>query len=143
MNIKRPNTIIYYSIVPAFIGKGKRWRLLCFWLIFPIVLIIKDVILLRSRYIEVYDAYVIKKKGIFRKYEEKHMFPKIESCTVNCSFIQRIFKYGSIDIKTLGDRWNIEDLQNIKNPFLIRKHIEKHFVSAKEIKAMRHTVITH
>ena len=175
MKIQKPITVIRYSLVPVFLGKGNRFRFFISFLILPMLWtvpsMIKDVVKLKSRYIEVYDAYVIKKRGVLYKYEEKHMFPKIEACRVKCTFWQRVFKYGTIEIKTLGNRFNLglgdEDvkgkkkrktlhqdpkadpydyrditLENIKNPFLVRKHLEKHFITAKEIKAMRQTIIS-
>ena len=150
MKIQKPITVIRYSLVPVFLRKGRnRIRFFASFLIFPAIVTIPwmlwDIIKLQHKYIEVYDAYVIKRSGVFRKYEEKHMFPKIESCTVVCRFWQRVFKYGTIEIKTYGNRFNLgddENLRDIKNPFLIRKHLERHFVTAKEIKEMRQTFIS-
>ena len=177
MKMQKPITVIRYSLVPVFLGKGNRLRFFSCFLILPMLwavpAMIWDVIQLRSRYIEVYEAYVIKKWGVFHKNEEKHMFPKIEACKVRCTFWQRVFKYGTIEIKTLGNRFNLglwddsmyrrrakarkydkqdpkvdpynysdAPLEDIKNPFLVRKHLEKHFITAKEIKAMRQTIIS-
>ena len=106
----------------------------------PLILIIVDVVILRSQYVEFYDSFVVKKRGVFNKTEEKCMFPKILSCHVHRTFYGRIFNYGNIEIDAIG-KWDV-DLTFIKRPLYIRKYLENHFISAKEIRAMRQTVVT-
>ena len=106
----------------------------------PLIRIIVDVVILRSQYVEFYDSFVVKKRGVFNKTEEKCMFPKILSCHVHRPFYGRIFNYGNIQIDAIG-KWDV-DLTNIKRPLYIRKYLENHFISAKEIRAMRQTVVT-
>lgn len=136
MNINRPHIVARKSILPAF----KLWRVLTFFLIVPLVMIIVDVIILRSQYVEFYDSFVIKKRGVFNKTEERCMFPKILSCNVYRSFWGRVFNYGDIQIDAIG-KWDV-DLHGIKRPLFVRKYLENHFISAKEIRAMRQTVVT-
>ena len=90
--------------------------------------------------VEFYPDFVVKKTGVFNKIEDKCMFPKIISCNVERTFSGIIFNYGNIQVDTIG-KWDI-DLIHIKRPMLIRRHLEKHFISAQEIRAMRQTVIT-
>ena len=136
MNINRPHIIARKSIIPAF----KFWRVLFFWLIIPLIMIIVDVVKLRHEYVEFYNTYVVKKKGVFRKTEDKVMFPKVLSCSTDIPFWGRIFKYGDISIDAIG-KWDV-DLKGVKNPKYIKKYVENHFISAKEIRSMRQTIIT-
>ena len=136
MNINRPHIVARKSILPAF----KLWRVFTFFLIVPLIMIIVDVIILRSQYVEFYDSFVIKKRGVFNKTEERCMFPKILSCNVYRSFWGRVFNYGDISIDAIG-KWDV-DLKGVKAPLYIRKYVENHFISAKEIRSMRQTVIT-
>ena len=136
MTINRPHIVARKSILPAF----KLWRILLFWLIVPTILIIVDVVKLKSQYVEFYDTFVIKKKGVFNKTEERCMFPKILSCNVYRSFWGRVFNYGNIQVDAIG-KWDV-DLVGIKRPLHVRRYLENHFISAKEIKAMRQTVVT-
>ena len=103
-------------------------------------MIIVDVIKLRSQYVEFYDSFVIKKRGVFNKTEERCMFPKVMSCHVYRSFWGRVFNYGDIKVDAIG-KWDV-DLIGIKRPLFVRKYLENHFISAKEIRAMRQTVVT-
>lgn len=136
MNINRPHIVARKSILPAF----KLWRVLTFFLIVPLIMIIVDIIILRSQYVEFYDSFVIKKRGVFNKTEERCMFPKVLSCNVYRSFWGRVFNYGDIQIDAIG-KWDV-DLHGIKRPLFVRKYLENHFISAKEIRAMRQTVVT-
>ncbi len=136
MNLKRPHIIARKSLLPAF----KLWRILLFWLIVPLIMIIVDVIKLKNQYVEFYDTYVIKRRGVFNKTEEKCMFPKVLSCNVYRSFWGRLFNYGDIQVDAIG-KWDV-DLTSIKRPLYVRKYLENHFISAKEIRTMRQTVVT-
>ena len=136
MNINRPHIVARKSILPAF----KLWRILTFWLIVPLIMIIVDVVILRFQYVEFYDSFVIKKRGVFNKTEERCMFPKILSCHVYRSFWGRVFNYGDIKVDAIG-KWDV-DLEGIKRPLFVRKYLENNFISAKEIRAMRQTVVT-
>ena len=136
MNINRPHIVARKSILPAF----QLWRILTFWLIIPLIMIIVDVVKLKSQYVEFYDSFVIKKKGVFNKTEERCMFPKVLSCNVYRSFWGRVFNYGDIKVDAIG-KWDV-DLIGIKRPLYVRKYLENHFISAKEIRAMRQTVVT-
>ena len=61
--------------------------------VIPLMGIIIRIIVLRHIYVEFYDTYVIKRRGVFNKIEEKCMFPKILSVNVYRSFWGRIFGY--------------------------------------------------
>ncbi len=136
MKINRPHIIARKSLLPAF----KWWRILFFWLIIPLIMIIVDCVILSHKQVEFYDCYVIKRSGVFNKVEEKCMFPKVLSVNVYRSFWGRILNYGDIEIDAIG-KWDV-DLKKIKRPVYVRKYLEKHFISAKEIQAMKQTVVT-
>lgn len=106
----------------------------------PVIKIVIHVIKLRTQYVEFYGNYVIKKRGIFSKTEEKCMFPKVLSCNVHRTFWGRIFNYGNVSVDAIG-KWDV-DLTGVKRPLYIRKYLENHFISAREIRAMRQTVVT-
>ena len=136
MKLDRAHIVARKSIIPAI----KWWHIVFFWTIIPMIHLICKIIVLKNQYVEFYDSYVIKKKGVFHKTEEKCMFPKVMSCHVHRTFNGRIWNYGNVTIDAIG-KWDV-DLTNVKRPLYIKKYLENHFISAKEIRAMRQTVIT-
>ena len=137
MRLDRPHIVARKSLITAF----RLWHLLFFWTIIPpLINIVWRIIVLKNTYVEFYDSYVIKKKGVINKTTEKCMFPKVMACNVHRPWLGRIFNYGNISIDAIG-KWDV-DLTNIKRPQYIKKYLDKHFISAKEIRAMRQTVIT-
>ena len=109
---------------------------LAFKVIWPIVLI-------KVYRIEFYESYIIKRYGVFHKHEVRAILPKIQRCVVDRSFMGRIFNYGHIYVDTVG-KWDLtyDDLSGICNPLYIRRYLENHFLTSKEVKAMRQTVFT-
>ncbi len=163
MRIEKPNIVAKKSLLPAF----KWWRILSFALIIPFVILITspafaewrslallllvipfimlfmiiiDCIKLSHQKVEFYNSYVMKKKGVFNKTEEKVIFPKVLGCNVYRSIWGRLFNYGNIKIDAIG-RWDV-DLIKVKNPLQIRKYIERHFISPKSIKTMNEMVVS-
>ena len=108
----------------------------------PVAVIVIEIIIIRSQRVEFYDSFVIKRSGVFNKFEQKCMFPKILSCDVYRSFKGRIFNYGDIKVDAIG-KWDLEkELRNVSRPLFVRKYLQNHFISAKEIRAMRQTIVT-
>ena len=136
MKISRPQYIARKSKLVAV----RWWHVVFFWTIIPLIHLLCRIVSLKNQYVEFYDHYVIIKEGVFRKSEEKHMFPKVLSVNVERSFWGRIFNYGNIHVDAIG-KWDVP-LNGVKHPLYIRKYLENHFISTKEVKSMRQTVIT-
>ena len=102
--------------------------------------IIDAIVRNRAYSVEFYDTFVIIKDGVVRKTEDKQMFPKILSCHTALSVKGRIFKYGNIYVNAIG-KWDI-DLNDIKDPRRVRRYLENHFISGKEIRSIRQTILT-
>ena len=136
MKISRPQYIARKSKLVAV----RWWHVVFFWTIIPLIHLLCRIISLKNQSVEFYDHYVIIKKGVFHKSETKHMFPKVLSVNVERSFWGRVFNHGNVKVDAIG-KWDV-DLDGVKNPLYIRKYLENHFISTKEIKSMRQTVIT-
>lgn len=106
----------------------------------PLIIILVDIIQRRHEYCVFYDSYYIKKEGVFRRHEERCVFPKVLTCTVDRKFLGIIFRFGNVYAKAIGP-WFIE-LKEYKKPLRIRKLIVQNFISRKEVKSMRQTVLT-
>ena len=122
--------------------KPPVWVRILWWI--PVINIIPlwiEWFINRRHYVEIYDTYVIRRSGVLNKRESKKMFPNVLSLNMNRSFWGRLFKFGNISINAIGDDWNI-NFEGIKNPLLIRRYIERHFIPAKDVKALRQTFIS-
>ena len=131
----RPNLVARKSIIPAF----KWWHFLFFWTIIPLIQLICKIIVLRNQYVEFYDGYYIMKRGVFHKYEQKNIFPKVVSCHVDRTFEGRLFSYGDVTIDSVGQKWDLT-LREFSRPLRIKKYIDTHFLSTKEVKSLRQTI---
>ena len=132
---------------PQFIARKSKWlavrwwHLLFFWTIIPLLHLWWRCIVLNHQKVEFYDSYVIKKRGVFNKVEEQCMFPKVISCNVKRTFWGRIFNYGDVKVDSIG-KWDI-DLTGIKKPVQVSRCVKRHFVTAKDVRAMKQNIVTH
>ena len=111
--------------------------------LFALPYVIWRIACIKAYRIEFYESYVIIKSGIFWKKETKSILPKIQKCRVYRSFMGRIFNYGYLFVDTVG-KWDIkyDDTAGIKNPLYLRRYLENHFLSSKDVKSIRQTVFT-
>ena len=119
----KPNYVAKKSILPAF----KFWRVVLFFLIVPIIMIVCDIIKRRCYSVEFYDNYVIEKSGVLNKEEKKKLFPKILNITTKVNFLG----YGDLKIDVMGE-WDV-DLTEIKKPKELRAFLESHSVDNSTI----------
>ena len=142
MTINRPHIIVRKKMLPCLL---KRWHERAWWkriLGFFCFRWIFDIIAIKHITVEFYDSFVIKKWGwwLIGKHEEKCMFPKVLSSHVDQSFWGWLLRYGTIRVDAIG-KWDV-DLVHVKRPQYVCKYLNNHFISAKEIQAMRQTVVT-
>lgn len=125
---------------PEFIAKKSMlraltpMRILFFWLIIPTILMIADMISLSCQTIEFYDGYVVEKKGVFSKQENKKIFPGVYGVSLNQSLLGRIFGYGDLSVDTVG-KWDLS-LCGVKDPSGLKKHIENSMVAGKDVRSV-------
>ena len=106
----------------------------------PLLVIICHIIMLRHEYVEFYETYAVYKCGVFNKFESKQIFPKVIRCVVYRKFWWRIFNFGHVYIDAMGP-WDVP-LQYFKRPKRIRRYIANHFMSPKDVRAIRQGVLT-
>lgn len=105
------------------------WRVVLFWLIVPLIIMIADIIRLKSESIEFYDDKIIQKSGIFSRNEKKSVFTGVVSVGVQQSFWGRIFNYGDVNVDVMG-KWDI-NTKGISNPRKLQEYLEGYIVSKK------------
>lgn len=125
---------------PNYVASKTAWnavtplRILFFWLIIPIIVLIVDIIRYKKDKIEFYDRYVIEKSGLLSKREKKSTFAGIYSVSVEQSVWGRIFKYGDVKVDVVG-RWDI-DTYGISHPNELKKYLETKIVEPDNLQAV-------
>lgn len=108
------------------------WRIVLCFLIVPLIVMVVDIFVKRSSTIEFYDGYVIQKSGVLSRKEDRLVFPKVASVSVNQSLFGRIFNYGDVKVDVVG-KWDV-DLKGVSKPHELKKYLEDKMVEASEIK---------
>lgn len=94
----QPNYVARKSILPAF----TFWRIILFFLIVPLIVLIYDIIARKKEVIEFYDDKIVYKKGVFNKSETTAAFMGVYAVNVYQSFFGRIFNYGNVKVDAVG-----------------------------------------
>lgn len=127
----QPNYVARKSILPAF----TFWRIILFFLIVPLIVLIYDIIARKKEVIEFYDDKIVYKKGVFNKSETTAAFMGIYAVNVHQSIFGRIFNYGNVKVDAVG-RWDINS-NGIKNPKGLKAYLEQYTVeSANAVKIL-------
>ncbi len=127
----QPNYVARKSILPAF----TFWRIILFFLIVPLIVLIYDIIARKKEVIEFYDDKIVYKKGMFNKSETIAAFMGVYAVNVYQSFFGRIFNYGNVKVDAVG-RWDINS-NGIKNPKGLKAYLEQYTVeSANAVKIL-------
>ena len=68
---------------PNFVAKKSAWaavtvlRVLFFWLIIPLIIMIVDIMIKKSERIEFYDDYIIQRSGVLSKKEKRSAMERL------------------------------------------------------------------
>ena len=115
-------------MTPEYIAKKTAWRavtplrVLFFWLIIPLLVIIVHLIQLKCETIEFYADRVVQRESVLAKKTTQAAFNGVIGVSVDQSIIGRIFNYGDVKIDIVG-KWDI-DTQGISNPKALQRYLE-------------------
>lgn len=127
-------------VTPNYVASKTAWnavtplRILFFWLIIPLIILIVDIIRNKKNKIEFYDKYVIEKSGILSKKEKKSTFAGVYSISVEQSIWGRIFNYGNVKVDVVG-RWDI-NTYGISHPNELKKYLESTIVVPNNLQSI-------
>lgn len=114
-----PNYVVRKSILPAF----TFWRVILFFLIVPLIILICNIVMLKKDIIEFYDGKIIHRKGVLNKSETTTVFMGVYAVNVEQSFFGRMFNYGDVRVDAVG-KWDV-DCSAVKNPKGLKAYLEK------------------
>ena len=122
---------------PNYVATKTAWnavtwfRILLFWLIIPLIIMIVDIIRNKKYKIEFYDNYIIQKSGILNTKEKKSVFAGVCSVSVSQSIWGRICNYGDVKVDVVGQRWSI-DTCGISRPNALKEYIDSKIIEPSE-----------
>lgn len=114
-----PNYVVRKSILPAF----TFWRVILFFLIVPLIILICNIVMLKKDVIEFYDGKIIHRKGVLNMSETTTVFMGVYAVNIEQSFFGRMFNYGDVKVDAVG-KWDV-DCSAVKNPKGLKAYLEK------------------
>ena len=107
------------------------WLLIfAIWYVIPISIVLVKIIIVRHKYVEFYDSYVVEKSGVFFKKIKKSVFPEVTAVHTN----KNILGYGDVHIDVVGP-WDI-DLKDMSRPDDIREYLVNHMLNTAAIESL-------
>lgn len=114
---------------PKYVAKKSAWagvtflRVLFFWLIIPLIIMIAKIIILKHETIEFYDGYAIHKKGVLSKSEKRFALAGVAGVSISQSVWQRMCNYGNVYIDIMGRNWDVST-SGIKDPAALKNYLQ-------------------
>ncbi len=113
---------------PEYVATKSAWsavtilRVLFFWLIIPLIVMVVDIIIKKHEKIEFYEDCVIVKKGVLSKSERRTVFNGVYSVSIDQSMFGRICKYGNVKVDLPG-KWDV-NTESVANPEGLKNYLE-------------------
>ncbi len=113
---------------PNYVATKSAWkaitflRVVFFWLIIPLIIMIVKIIVLKHERIEFYEDRIIVKSGVLSKNERKSVFLGVLSVSINQSLWGRMFGYGDVNVDVVG-KWDV-NLEGVCNPKKLQAYLE-------------------
>ncbi len=125
---------------PNYVAKKSAWsavtlfRVLLFWLIIPLIIMIVDIIIKKHEIIEFYDDYVVKKSGVLSKKEKRVALIGVVGVSISQTIWGRICNYGDVYIDVVG-KWDVNTSQ-LANPNGLKNYLEPFITKASKLQGI-------
>lgn len=106
-------------------------RILFFWLIIPLIIMIVDIILLKKERIEFYEDKIISKSGLINTKERMSSFVGVNSVSITQSLWGKIFNYGDVQVDTVG-KWDI-NTKGVSKPKELKEYLESKMIRKTDV----------
>ena len=90
-----------------------------------LIIMICRIISLAYERIYLYEEKIVRKKGVFSRYEDQTVILGIKRVTIKRSFVGRIFGYGNVNIDTFGGDELDAYTKGICNPVALKEYLEE------------------
>lgn len=113
---------------PEYVATKSAWaavtplRVLFFWLIIPLIVMIVSIAVTKCERIEFYQDRIVVKSGLINRRERTQVFTGVIAVSVYQSLWGRICNYGDLIVDVAG-RWDI-GTEHICNPNGLKEYLE-------------------
>ena len=108
-------------------GAVKAWHILLFFLVFPLIVMIFQIIAIRKYRLEFYDDKIIIKSGWLNTKSKVMTFMGVTSTSVEKSVWGSMFHYGTVVVDAVG-KWDVSATTYIKNPEALEEYLQTRIV---------------
>lgn len=121
---------------PEYVATKSAWgavtflRVVFFWLIIPLIVMICHIVILKHEKIEFYHNQIVVKSGVLSKKQRKSAFMGVLSVSTEQSLFGRIFKYGDVRVDVPG-KWDV-NTTGISDPQALANYLETRIVSNRD-----------
>ena len=128
---------------PNFIAKKSAWaavkplRVLFFFLVIPLLVMIFDIIRIKKEEILFFDDKVVHKRGWLTTKEAEYAFGGVYSVSICQGIFGTMFGYGDLAVDAVG-HWGDLSLDHVKDPQKAKAFLAKHMVKRKAM----HPIVT-
>ena len=125
--------VVLYFVVPPLGEKivnewlANWWIVLGLWCVFPIMILVVKITILKCKYIEFYDNCVIERWGVFNKHTKKTVFPEVTAVTTQ----KNILGYGDVYIDVVGP-WDVT-FDDMAKPDDLRDFLVYHMLNSAAV----------
>ena len=122
-------------MVPEYVATKSAWkavtflRVVFFWLIVPLIIMIGHIIILKNEVIEFYPNQIVVKSGVLNKKQRKSAFIGVLSVSTEQSLIGRLFNYGDVKVDVPG-KWDV-NTEGVSNPQGLAEYLETRIVTSR------------
>ncbi len=121
---------------PQYIAKKSAWAgvsiwcILFFFLVIPVIVMVLSIITVKKYSLEFYEDKIIIKSGWLNKKKKQMVFMGVTAVSVEKSLLGSIFGYGNVIIDCVGNNWDINFTEHIKDPDALESYLQTRIVAA-------------
>ena len=123
---------------PKYIIRKTAWRavtplrVIFFFLIVPLIVMIVDIVGKKHETIEIYDDKIVKKTGVLSRNEEEIAFLGVYTVSIRQGFLGRMLGFGDVSVDAVG-AWDFAT-EGVVDPQGLKKFLNTYVVKRENIR---------
>ena len=123
---------------PKYIIRKTAWRavtplrVIFFFLIVPLIVMIVDIVGKKHETVEIYDDKIVKKTGVLSRNEEEIAFLGVYTVSIRQGFLGRMLGFGDVSVDAVG-AWDFAT-EGVVDPQGLKKFLNAYVVKRENIR---------